>query len=200
MSGERTDHELIELIALKDARALELLYDRYERPMFSFAYRFVKDTMAAEEIVQELFLRIWNSAERFQVEKGKVSTWMFTVTRNVAIDLLRKRSRKFNEPVDDKIMMRLTNDSNTEQEVESKWVDDQVKAALYDLSKDQQQVVEWIYFKGYTQQEVSEIHEIPLGTVKSRVRLALKQLKLRLGRIDLFGNIGSMGRREYEHE
>lgn len=193
MNRESADAELMHLIAQKDAAALEQLYERYERPMYAFAYRIVKDAMMAEEVVQELFLRIWNAAERFDFSQGKVTTWMFTVTRNISIDLLRKRQRRMPEPLAPAEQLDILADAkqNTETEVENKWVGEQIKAALENLNEDQQQVVEWIYYQGYTQQEVADLHAIPLGTVKSRVRLALKQLQK---------SLSDIGRREYKHE
>lgn len=88
------DKQLILLIAQKDSNALELLYDRYERVIYSFAYQIVKDSMAAEEVMQELFLRLWKNAGQIDFGKGKLLTWMFAVTRNLAIDYLRKRDAR----------------------------------------------------------------------------------------------------------
>jgi RNA polymerase sigma factor (sigma-70 family) len=194
MNMMKDDNKLLELIANKDANALEQLYDQYERPMYSFAFRMVRDQMIAEEVVQELFLRIWNNAERYDQRQGKLTTWMFTLTRNIAIDILRKKNRRAPEKLseDDYILTLADHNSpKTEDAVEMKWMSDQVKKALLDLNQDQKHVMDLIYFQGFTQQEVSDQQSIPLGTVKSRVRLALKQLRNKLA---------DLGRREYEHE
>jgi RNA polymerase sigma factor (sigma-70 family) len=193
MNIEIVDTELINLITSKDPSALEQLYDKYERPVYSFAYRMVNDEMMAEEVVQEVFLRIWNSAERYDAKYGKLTTWMFTLTRNIAIDLLRKKRSRMPEPFAPEEQLNIMPDvsQNTEAEVELKWIGEQVKSALDDLNPDQKQVVELIYYEGFTQQEVADKYSIPLGTVKSRVRLALKQLKSKLADI---------GRREVSHE
>jgi RNA polymerase sigma factor (sigma-70 family) len=187
-----SDKEIIELILLKDSTALELLYDRYERAMYHFAYRMVHDPMMAEEVVQELFLRIWNSAEKFNPIQGKLTTWMFTLTRNIAIDLLRKKRSRTPEGMsslsENNYSETLQDEkSNTQTEVESKLVNEEVREALKELNSDQKQVVEWIYFKGLTHQEVSSTYDIPLGTVKSRVRLALKNLHQKLQSLTLRG-------------
>jgi RNA polymerase sigma factor (sigma-70 family) len=176
------DIELIQRIVHKDATALEQLYDQYERPMYAFAYRMLKDSMMAEEAVQELFMRIWNSADKFDSYQGKLSTWMFTLIRNISIDLIRKKKSRMPEPMAPVEQLDILADTshNIEAEVEMKWLSDQVKEALNDLNPDQKQVVEWIYYEGLTQQEVADTHSIPLGTVKSRVRLALKQLSAKL--------------------
>ncbi|MDO7906685.1 sigma-70 family RNA polymerase sigma factor [Paenibacillus sp. JX-17] len=174
------DNRLMQRIADRDPAALEELYDRYERVIYSFAIRIVHEAMAAEEVVQELFLRIWNRAESYDHQQGKLTTWMFTITRNIAIDLLRKRTRTA-EAVEDQTLLRIPDESrNTEAEVQRKWLGHAVRKALSLLSGDQQEVIESIYFGGLTQQEVSDRYKIPLGTVKSRTRLAMKQLQKRL--------------------
>ncbi|MFD2611803.1 RNA polymerase sigma factor [Paenibacillus gansuensis] len=185
MTELAADGDLLKRIAAKDAEALEQLYDRYEKPMYSFAYRIVKDAMQAEEIVQELFFRIWNAAVNYDPSQGKVTTWMFTLTRNIAIDLLRKKeNRTVKEMTEPEKMQRYADQmTDTEKQAETKWVGEEIRTALTTLNQDQQQVIEMIYFGGLTQQEVSTRHNIPLGTVKSRVRLAMKQLKSALSGI-----------------
>jgi RNA polymerase sigma factor (sigma-70 family) len=186
MNQEPLDTDLISRIANKDSTALEQLYTRYERPMYYFSYRILHDQMLAEEAVQELFLRIWNSAERYDHGQGKLSTWMFTLIRNIAIDLLRKKKKRNSEPLTEEKMAVIADPSNhTESEVETKLVGEQVKAALEGLNYDQKQIMEWIYYQGLTHQEVAKVHSIPLGTVKSRVRLALRQLQKRLSHIGM---------------
>ncbi|AEI42074.1 RNA polymerase sigma factor [Paenibacillus mucilaginosus] len=193
MYGTLTDQELIERITARDEEALTMLYDRYEKAVYAFAYRMVQDPMMAEEVVQELFLRIWNAAARYDSGQGKLTTWMFTLTRNITIDALRKKRRRSpQQPAEPEALAFVADDrADTEGEVESRWVGEEIQAALQVLNQDQKQVLEWIYYQGYTQQEVSERYAIPLGTVKSRVRLALKQLQQRLSHI---------GRREIGHD
>ncbi|QJD82963.1 RNA polymerase sigma factor [Cohnella herbarum] len=185
MSDEMTDLELIERITRKDSQALQLIYERYERPIYTFAFRIVKDAMLAEEVVQELFLRIWNAAEKYDGDQGKLSSWMFTLTRNIAIDGLRRRQIRTSKQVVKTEQLNQTPDSATDTAiaVETKVIGEQVRQAMRKLSPDQHQVVELIYFGGYTQQEVSVSCDIPLGTVKSRVRLAMKALKSELENI-----------------
>ncbi len=177
----------------RDQMALEQLYDRYERVVYSFAYRIVNDAMAAEEVVQELFLRIWNYGERYEANQGKLTTWMFVITRNIAVDMLRRKSvRDKDAPIETEVLQQFTDETaDTAQEVERRAESEEMKQALNVLSVDQKHVIELIYYQGLTQQEVAEKHGIPLGTVKSRVRLAMKQLKRRLT---------DAGRREHVHE
>jgi len=182
MSEEQADIQLIARVAHKDSVALQLLYERYERPIYTFAYRIVKDTMLAEEVVQELFLRLWNAAAKYDPTQGKLSSWMFTLTRNIAIDGLRRRQARTAQQVVESEQLNRTADeeADTATAVEASMIGEQVREAMRQLGPDQHQVVELIYFEGYTQQEVSERYNIPLGTVKSRVRLAMKALKSRL--------------------
>jgi RNA polymerase sigma factor (sigma-70 family) len=184
--NERLEHlQLMKLIAGKDIFALEQLYDRYEKVIYAFAHRIVNDAMMAEEVVQELFMRVWNYAERYESSQGKLSTWVFTLTRNIAIDILRKKQNRTHKQLAEQQQMNAIPDTRkaTREQVESKWVGDQVREALLHLNEDQRMVVEWIYYQGLTQQEVADRHAIPLGTVKSRVRLAMKQLKERLANV-----------------
>jgi RNA polymerase sigma-70 factor (ECF subfamily) len=187
------DKQLIRLIAQKDSNALEMLYDRYERVIYSFAYQIVKDSMAAEEVMQELFLRVWKNAEQIDFGRGKLLTWMFAVTRNLAIDHLRKRSSRLPQQWADSESLEWIQDHTTitEDIVELQMAGEQIRDALQGLSKDQQQVMDMIYYQGYTQQEVAVLASIPLGTVKGRVRLAMKQLHK---------SLRYWGRRDHVHE
>jgi RNA polymerase sigma-70 factor (ECF subfamily) len=173
MNERLEDLQLMKLIAQKEALALEQLYDRYEKAIYAFAYRIVNDIMMAEEVVQELFMRVGDYAVRYESSHGKLSTWMFTLTRRIAIDILRKKYKQLAE-------QQQLNAAGLDSR---KAIGDQVRQALQYLNEDQKMVVEWIYYQGLTQQEVADQHAIPLGTVKSRVRLAMKQLKEQLANV-----------------
>ncbi|MCL6603264.1 MAG: RNA polymerase sigma factor [Paenibacillus sp.] len=179
MTDALDDREMMIQIGDKDPAALERLYDRYEKIIYSFAYRIVQDTMAAEEVVQELFMQVWTHSERYESSQGKLTTWMFAVTRNIAVDMLRRKSvRDRGIPVETDTLYAVADDfSDTEVLVEMRSEGQRVREILDGLSRDQQQVINSIYYGGMTQQEVSARYNIPLGTVKSRVRLALKQMK-----------------------
>lgn len=195
MTESMDDSRLMRQIAERDASALELLYDRYERAVYSFAYRIVGDPMTAEETVQELFLRVWNNAERYEASQGKLTTWMFAITRNIAVDMLRRKSKgAATTTVEQETLTAYADEyTNTEAEVERKWEGTRIKEALSQLNDDQQQVIESIYYAGLTQQEVSSRFGIPLGTVKSRVRLAMRQLQKLLADAELHSDTGREG-------
>jgi RNA polymerase sigma factor (sigma-70 family) len=182
MAHEQAETDWLRQIAeARDATALEQLYDRYEKPIFAFAYRMLQDAMAAEEAVQELFTRVWRQPERYDPTQGKLSTWLFALTRNIAIDMLRKKSNRLTSmTVEQQTLTELPDESANPLDVAlERMFGDQVRNALRELNPDQRQAIECIYFQGLTQQEMSDRFDIPLGTIKSRVRLALKQLRNR---------------------
>ncbi|WNQ12471.1 sigma-70 family RNA polymerase sigma factor [Paenibacillus aurantius] len=191
MNVPNDDKHLMHLVAKRDAAALEVLYDRYERLIYSFAFRMVRDAMAAEEVVQELFMKLWNHAERFDASSGRLSTWLCAITRNIAIDLLRKKQSRIPfQPAEPEKWAIIPDPTRaTEEQVEWKLIGEQVRGALNELNHDQRQVVELIYFQGYTQQEVADQTSLPLGTVKSRVRLAMKHLQQRLSSLEVRGSV-----------
>ncbi|OAS22745.1 RNA polymerase sigma factor [Paenibacillus oryzisoli] len=181
MNETMDDRQLMHLVSQKDSEALETLYDRYEQMIYNFAFRIVKDAMAAEEVMQELFMRVWNGSENYDHAQGRLTSWMFAITRNIAIDHLRRRSSRTAQQTVDRDHLNLIRDKDTTEEiVELRIIGEHVKEALQGLNPDQQEVVDMIYYQGMTQQEVADLASIPLGTVKSRVRLAMKQLQQRL--------------------
>lgn len=179
MTEALDDRELMKRIGDKEPAALENLYDRYEKVIYSFAYRMVQDVMEAEEVVQELFMRVWTHSERYDESQGKLTTWMFALTRNIAVDMLRRKSvRDRGVPVEGAALHAVADESlEPAVVVEMRTEGQRMREVLAGLSRDQLQVIDSIYYGGMTQQEVAARYNIPLGTVKSRVRLALKQLK-----------------------
>lgn len=193
MNDTADDGLLIKQMMQKNPEALEKLYDRYEQVIYSFAYRIVKDSKAAEEVVQTVFLRIWKHAEQWDTTKGDLITWMFTLTRNISLDHLRNHSSEEPQQPEESEGLEAVADpaALTEEAVQLLMAGEQVRQALRGLSRDQQQVMDMIYYQGLSQQEVADLASIPPGTVKSRVRLAMKQLQKRL----IY-----WGRREQLHE
>lgn len=184
MTGQ-DDVNLYEKIITQDRYAFEILYDRYEKLVFSFAYRLTKDRTIAEEVTQDIFLKLWHGTSIYQEDKGKFSSWLLTITRNKAIDEIRRLKRHDHEPMLEKDALKEGADS-TELEVEWKEKREELRTAITSLSKDQQEVIELFYFQGYSQQKISDNCNLPLGTVKGRIRLALKHLN---GLIDQEGGV-----------
>jgi RNA polymerase sigma-70 factor (ECF subfamily) len=174
------DETLIRLVAHAQADALSALYDRYNRLVFSLALNVVGDYETAEEITLDVFTRVWERARTYRAEQAKVSTWLTSITRYRAIDELRRRgarpeqhSLEWAEVAPD--AMPHVNGPETAAELALQR--QRVRAALAELPEEQQQVLALAYFKGYTHREIAEELEQPLGTVKTRIRLAMQKLR-----------------------
>ncbi|MFC0189756.1 RNA polymerase sigma factor [Fictibacillus aquaticus] len=173
--GTISDFELYERIQKDDREALELLYERYEKLLYSFAFKILQQKELSEDAVQEVFIKIWRNKRTYSKEKGKFSSWMLTVTRNACIDLLRKRSKTETELSDENLQIPAS--ENVEKTVEWREEREQLQSAISTLSEEQKKMVELFYFKGESQQKISESCGVPLGTVKGRIRLALQHLR-----------------------
>lgn len=160
----------------RDRIAFAYLYDHYSGALYGVISRIINKEEVAEEVLQDVFLKIWAKIEAYDASKGRLFTWMLNIARNQAIDKTRsKEISKDGKTGDiDNLVNRIDRKEFTELAVESIGVPELVSR----LPADQRFVVEQLYFKGYTQSEVAEEFEIPLGTVKTRLRLALKQLRL----------------------
>jgi RNA polymerase sigma-70 factor (ECF subfamily) len=170
------DALLYERIRSKDRDALEIMYDRYEKLLYSFAYRITHDQTLAEEVLQDVFMKLWNGNRVFDSSKGKFTSWLLTITRNQAIDLIRKHKKMDTVEIMEKDSV-LRSELSVENEVEWKVQGEILREAVSKLKNEQQEMIELFYFKGFTQQRISEEYQIPLGTVKGRIRLALKHLR-----------------------
>ncbi|SDO55498.1 RNA polymerase sigma factor [Alkalicoccus daliensis] len=174
------DTEVYGQILKKDKEALEQLYDKYEKLLFSFALKMVRSPESAEEVVQEVMMKLWRgSGGIYDEEKGKFSSWILTMTRNTSIDYLRKQNRRQEEEVHQEMELQDTQ-APVEEIVEWKQQRERIKEAMTSLKQEQQHVIEMFYFKGYSQKMIADKINIPLGTVKGRIRLALKHLKSEL--------------------
>jgi RNA polymerase sigma-70 factor, ECF subfamily len=174
------DEALIRLIAHSHPDALSALYDRYNHLIYGLALTVVGDPALAEEITQDVFMRIWNRAGTYRSEQGKVTGWMISIARNRAIDALRhqKTIPEGNSlSWDDLPLFDPPDGHNVEQEVElehQKW---RLRQALFQLPKEQRDALALAYFKGYTHEEMAQILGEPLGTIKTRVRLGMQKMR-----------------------
>jgi RNA polymerase sigma-70 factor (ECF subfamily) len=174
------DSTLIRLVAHTKAEALSELYDRYSRLVFSLALAVIKDHALAEEITQDVFLRVWENAKTYKADQAKVSVWLTRITRNRAIDVLRQRSAHPEEHTADwaKVIPSEMHNTNTPQKaVELTSQKERIRAAIAQLPEDQKQALQLAYFQGYTHQEIAKLLNTPLGTVKTRIRLAMLKLR-----------------------
>ncbi|MGH2586016.1 MAG: RNA polymerase sigma factor [Dehalococcoidia bacterium] len=182
------DEVLLDRLTRQDTTALDALYTRYGRMAFALAYRVLGSPEAAEDVVQEAFLSIWRHAESYQQARGHARGWLLTVVRNRAIDALRAREArpKVGATLDD--IQSLPADSGDPADEALRLADAAtVRTALASLPPEQRETVELAFFSGLSYPEVAERTSTPLGTVKSRMRLALERLRGLLLAEDLTG-------------
>lgn len=173
--NEQRDPDLYTRVQRGDRQALEQLYDKYEKILYSFSYRMTSHKESAEEVVQEVFIKIWKGQGNFNASKGKFSSWVLTIARNTSIDLMRKRKEPAYELEERDALQN--DDPSTEDLVEWKEQGSELRSAITSLAAEQQEMIESFYFKGATQREIAEQFDLPLGTVKGRIRLALRHLQ-----------------------
>src|SRR6201996_9619425 len=173
------DEELMPWIAKKDAEAFEVFYDRHGGASFSLAYRILGDRNSAEDCVQEAFISIWKSGARFDRTRGSVRSWTLSIVRNRAIDALRSKAGKAPKLTfdDDAILESRPAEERTDEEAMRHETADEVRGALSHLPGEQSKVIEMAYFGGFSQSEIAGMLNLPLGTVKGRMRLGLEKIR-----------------------
>jgi RNA polymerase sigma-70 factor (ECF subfamily) len=178
-----SDERLIAQAAQGDVQAYQELYQRHHQAVLRYAWKFVSNRAAAEEIVQETFWRVWENASTFESERGSFSTWMFSIARNLSISVLRRNNKHDLEalPENGREATEPINQSPRENEVaETAWMSlrfEELRTAIAELPREQQDVVNWIFFQGKTRREIASEQNIPFGTINTRARLALQKLK-----------------------
>jgi RNA polymerase sigma-70 factor (ECF subfamily) len=176
------DGDLAARLQRREPAALADLYDRYGKLAYSLIYRVVHDVGVAEDLVQETFLRVWNRAQGFDAERGALGPWLLAVARNRAIDYVRSSGGKMARgAMELEYAERPAVFVNFEADVLSQDQARRVRAALQKLNENQRHVIELAYFEGLSQSEMAERMGQPLGTVKTWVRTALKNLRDDLG-------------------
>jgi RNA polymerase sigma-70 factor, ECF subfamily len=172
------DEEVMALVQEGSSRAFELVYDRHGGAAFSLAYRMVPNRVTAEDITQEAFLSIWRSRERYEPTRGSVRTWMLGIVHNRAIDALRRnvvhdRRRASAEGIEE----REEAPGRTDVEVARLQEARNVRDAMKQLPDEQSRVLELAYFGGFSHSQIADMLEMPIGTVKGRMRLGLEKLR-----------------------
>ena len=180
----KAEIDLLQKIGQGDRRSFEALYDRFSGVLFSTAYRVLNNLEAAEDVLQDVFIQIWEKAALYDPARGKPMTWAITLTRNKAIDRLRSTQRR------NRLQEDLLHESETVEQFDDRSSFDalssletggMVRAAIQKLSKDQRDAIELAFFSSLTQTEISERLGEPLGTVKARIRRGMMKLKDLLG-------------------
>jgi RNA polymerase sigma-70 factor (ECF subfamily) len=169
-----------------DERALGLLYDRWEHTVRAMAVRMVTDSMEAEDVVEDVFWQAWRQAHRFDPARGGAGTWLLTIARSRALDRLRSMRRSQEETGLDALVEtgseQLASSSfDPHEEAERGERSRIVREAMQALPPEQRQSLELAYFEGLSQTEIAERTGLPLGTVKTRMRLAIQKLREQLG-------------------
>jgi RNA polymerase sigma-70 factor (ECF subfamily) len=181
----RADAELLRRIARDDREAFSQLYDRFSRPLYATALRILNNPSEAEDIVQDVFLSLWEKAATFEVARGSAFAWAVTLTRNRAIDRIRMRTRRAEllsqTTVEDAGTQPSDAGPDSATRLLLKEQSGTVRAAVAALPPEQQRAVELAFFSGLTQQEIAAQLQEPLGTVKARIRRGLLKLRDILG-------------------
>jgi RNA polymerase sigma-70 factor, ECF subfamily len=171
------DEDLMPLVEVGDAEAFATLYDRHGRMAYSLAYRMMGEKQQAEDVVQEAFIKVWRSAGGYRVGRGSVRTWILSIVHNSGIDQIRSHARRGR--MQDKVEASAPTSEPSEAFAET-WRNtqqEQVREALNTLPQEQLKILELAYFSGYTHVEIAERLELPLGTVKGRMRLGLQKIR-----------------------
>src|SRR5215211_1094778 len=171
------DEDLLSLLGDGDARAFASLYDRYSSPAYSLACRLMNGRQAAEDLIQEAFIKVWRSAGSYRAGRGSVRTWILSIVRNRAIDLFRSHAtrRRTQEKVETEAPWSQPNEAFAETWRNFKR--DLVRQALKELPYEQRKVLVLSHFSELTHAEIAERLCLPLGTVKGRMRLGLEKLR-----------------------
>jgi RNA polymerase sigma-70 factor, ECF subfamily len=170
-----SEEELVLLLRNKDQQAFSYLYDNYSAILNGTIVRMVEDTNLAEDILQEVFLKIWNNFTSYDSSKGRLFTWMLNITRNLTIDTLRSKGYKKQQLIssDENSVSNVADQNSSVNRHDSIGLKKQVHLLKPELKN----IIELAYFHGYTQDEISKAAQIPLGTVKSRMRAAIIELR-----------------------
>jgi len=181
--GGLEDEELMQRLFYRDLQAFRALYSRYGNLVYSASLRIVRDAQIAEDMAQEIFLRIWRKPESYEPRRGRFVTWLTSVTRNRAVDEVRRRARRSRHelpPADEE--RDLPDPAGNDPALAAEAADQRrrILAALAGLPPEQREIIELAYFGGLTQVEIAERLQQPLGTVKTRTRLGMQKLRAAL--------------------
>lgn len=172
------DESLLSLVQRRQEPALAAIFDRYGRIVYTIALRITGDRQTAEEVVQDVFQSVWQTAGSFHQETGAFSSWLFGIARHRAIDTIRskrERARTREQALDD--AWPSATETDLEQLVDRRLLRDTIRLALDTLPSNQRQAIELAYYGGLTRAEIAQQLGEPLGTVKARLRLGLLKLR-----------------------
>jgi RNA polymerase sigma-70 factor (ECF subfamily) len=183
MRGRRRQHllladeNLISFVGQGDAEAFTTLYDRHSHAAFSLAYRMMGERQASEDLAQDAFLKVWRSATSYRPERGSVRTWILSIVRNSGIDQIRSQASRRRRQEEIEASAPRSQPSEAFAETWRNSQREQIREALNTLPPEQLKILELAYFSGYTHVQISELVDVPLGTVKGRMQLGLKKMR-----------------------
>jgi len=170
-----SEEDLVLALQQKDQQAFSYLYDNYSGALFGLIFKMVNDKELAEDILQEAFVKIWNNFGTYDSIKGRLFTWLLNLTRNLTIDTLRSKGYKKQSKIhtDENSVSNISDSPNAAEKFDAMGIRKQLTL----LKNDQKQIIDLAYFGGFTQDEISKQLGIPLGTVKTRMRAAILELR-----------------------
>jgi RNA polymerase sigma-70 factor, ECF subfamily len=170
-----TEEDLVALLKQGDEKAFSVLYANYSRALMGVIMKVVTDEVIAEDVLQDVFVKIWNNRLSYDAAKGRLYTWMLNIARNSSIDYARSKQNRFDGKIQrgENVVYEVNRNNSTQTNV------DQIglKGIVGQLKEDHRLLIDLAYFEGYTQEEIAKELDIPLGTVKTRVRAALMTLR-----------------------
>lgn len=169
-----SEEELVYQLQMQDQSAFSYLYDNYAAALNGVIHRMVEDTQLSEDILQEAFIRIWNNFKQYDAGKGRLFTWMVNITRNLTIDTLRSKGYKKQQKISQN-ESSITNYQNKDSIAKFDGIG--LNKQLAALKPEYKNLIDLAYYGGYTQEEISKEMGIPLGTVKTRMRTAIMELR-----------------------
>lgn len=170
-----SEEELVLLLKQQNRDAFTYLYNNYSGVLYGVVRKVVYDEQTAQDVLQEVFVKIWNNIDRFDATKGRIYTWMLNIARNAAIDKLRSKGEIMKGKIQtgEDVVYNVQEQLNTEQQTDTIGL----RKLVAELKPEYQAIVNLAYFKGFTLDEISKTLEIPLGTVKTRMRAAMQLLR-----------------------
>ncbi len=181
------EEELVSLLKSKDQKGFNILYNNYSGALFGVVNKIVQSNDDADDLLQDTFLKIWKNIDNYDASKGSIFTWMMNIARNLAIDRVRSadfRDSSQNISMEEKVIYQVDNEYQVVQDIDAIGLQKVVEK----LRPEYKQLIDLVYYKGYTQAEVSEEFGIPLGTVKTRIKAAVGNLRAMLSGLWLLVN------------
>jgi RNA polymerase sigma-70 factor, ECF subfamily len=170
-----SEEQLVLMLRKRQQEGVGVLYDRYSGALFGVVNKMVQSTEVAEDILQEAFVKIWENIDAYDATKGKLFTWMLNVTRNLALDKIRSKNYRNVQKNYTGDNMSVVVDQEQHDEINPDTIG--VKDMMGKLKAEHRQLIEMMYFQGYTQSEIAEELNMPLGSVKTKIRAAMMQLR-----------------------